>query len=246
MNLNKEVCIMFSGGSDSTLAAALLTKDFETIHLLTFKHSAIAQPEKSKINLERLQKKYTNNKFIYQVIDVEDYFHKFYYTNYLSNFFKFGLYIENICIACKLSMFTGAVKYCLKNNLHIIASGANKKSGIVFADQMSENVDSLRGCLKRHNIEYLIPTFITKRSDWELYELGVTPFKDVKFPSPIAYKEQPGCYCGEMHSIYVHGYFFPLYGKERFSKIAQRHFKEKLKIFNQYIIEFKGEQDILN
>jgi tRNA(Ile)-lysidine synthase TilS/MesJ len=233
---DREICVLFSGGSDSTLTAALLADKFKKLHLITCKFSGMFNPSKSTINLERLRKKFSNNEFVYSIIDIEEYFRKYLYENYLKNFFKYGLYIENVCLACKLAMFTGAVKYCLENKLNYIASGANKTSGIVFADQMEENLEVLKKMLQKFSIEYITPTYEIKHSDWTLYDLGITPVKQVKWPSPEAYKEQPGCYFGKMHSIIVHGYFFPFYGKEKFHKLVHRNFLNKLKVVEEMLL----------
>jgi len=190
INKSKNVCVLFSGGSDSTLTAALLAKDFKNIHLLTFKFSGIVLPEKSSVNAMRLKNFFKNTNFLHKIIDVDKYFKNFYYEKFFTYFKKYGLYVE-------------------------------------------------RKILKNYGFEYLTPVYEIERSDWELYKMGITPVKDVKYPSPIAYKNQPGCYYGKMHSIYVHGYFFPIYGRKKFLQIACKHFKDKIETFKIFLEKFK-------
>lgn len=241
MNQENQVCILFSGGSDSTLTAASLAQEFKKIHLLTFKFYGVVNPEKSTINLERLKRKYADVEFIYRIIDTEEFFMMFYYKNFLRDLLKFGLYVENICLSCKLAMFAAAADYCFKNGIELIASGANKKSGLVFADQKINNIEILNNCFNKYGIKYLTPTYEKERTDWLLYDLGITPVRDVKFPSPEAYKEQPGCFYGMMHSIFVHGYFLPLYGSKRYFKLVDAHFQEKLKELDLYLSKLKKQ-----
>ena len=239
INKSKNVCVLFSGGSDSTLTAALLAKDFKNIHLLTFKFSGIVLPEKSSVNAMRLKNFFKNTNFLHKIIDVDKYFKNFYYEKFFTYFKKYGLYVENICVACKMAMITGAIEYAFQNQIFTIASGANKRSRFVFADQMEPNITLLRKILKNYGFEYLTPVYEIERSDWELYKMGITPVKDIKYPSPIAYKNQPGCYYGKMHSIYVHGYFFPIYGRKKFLQVACKHFKDKIEILKTFLEKFK-------
>jgi 7-cyano-7-deazaguanine synthase in queuosine biosynthesis len=230
------VSVLFSGGSDSLLAAALLADRFKKIHLLTFKFSGIMEPEKTEVSRMRLQKKFTDVEFIPQLIDTDKLFKMIYLGNYWADFRKYGLFIGNVCATCKLAMFTAALKYNVENDVHYIASGVNERSGIIFIDQNAYSIEQLNAFFYKYGSEYLTPSYKIRRTDWKLFEMGVTPQKDVKLTDQ-AYANQPGCYFGYMFSIYAHGYFLPFRGKEKYDEISRRYFDEKLNLCDQYLQE---------
>ena len=235
-----ELSVLFSGGSDCTLAAALLADRFNRIHLLTFKFSGIVEPEKTEVSMRRLQKKFSDVEFVHRIIDTDDLFKKLYLGTYWSDFKRYGLFIGNICATCKLAMFTATLKYNVENNIHYIASGVNERSGIIFVDQSAYSIEKLNSFFKKFGSEYLTPSYEIRRTDWKLFEMGVSPHKDVKL-TDRAYKNQPGCYFGFMFSIYAHGYFLPFHGQKKYDEISRRYFDEKLKQCDQYLQAILGK-----
>ena len=235
----KELSVLFSGGSDSTLAAALLADRYNKIHLLTFKFSAVVEPEKTEVSRMRLQKRFSNVEFVHRIIDTDNLFKELYLGSYWSDFRRYGLFSGNVCTTCKLAMFTSALKYNVENDIHYIASGVAERSGIIYIDQSAYGVKKLNSLFEKYGSEYLTPTFKIRRTDWKLFEMGVTPHKDVKL-TDRAYADQPGCYFGFMFSIYAHGYFLPFRGKKKYDDISRRYFDEKLRLCDQYMQKISG------
>jgi 7-cyano-7-deazaguanine synthase in queuosine biosynthesis len=231
-----EVSVLFSGGSDCTLAAALLADRFNKIHLLTFKFSGNEEPEKTEVSRMRLQKRFPDVEFVQRIIDTDNLFKRLYLGTYWSDFTRYGLFIGNVCATCKLAMFTATLKYNVENDIHYIASGVNERSGIVFIDQSAYSIGELDSFFRKYRSSYLTPSYNIRRTDWELFEMGVTPIKNVKL-TDRAYENQPGCYFGYMFSIYVHGYFLPFWGKKKYDEISQKYFDEKLRLCERYLDE---------
>ena len=228
------VSVLFSGGSDSMLAAALLADRFNKIHLLTFKTSTIVEPEKTEVSRMRLRTRFPDVNFVDRIIDIDNLFKELYLGNYWSDFRRYGLFIGNVCATCKLAMFTAALKYNVENDIHYIASGVNERSGIIFIDQDVYSIQKLNSFFEKYGSQYLTPTYKIRRTDWKLFEMGVTPHRDVKL-TDRAYENQPGCYFGYMFSIYAHGYFLPFRGKNKYDKISRRYFDKKLMLCDQYL-----------
>ncbi|MCK4792246.1 MAG: 7-cyano-7-deazaguanine synthase [Desulfobacteraceae bacterium] len=236
-----EVSVLFSGGSDCTLAAALLADRFNKIHLLTFRFSGNMEPEKTEVSRMRLQKKFSDVEFVPRIIDTDNLFREIYLGAYWSDFRRYGLFIGNVCAACKLAMFTATLKYNVENDIHYIASGVNERSGIIFIDQDAYSIKQLDSFFEKYGSKYLTPSYKIRRTDWKLFEMGVTPHKDVKLTDQ-AYENQPGCYFGYMFSIYAHGYFLPFWGKKKYDEVSRRYFDEKLRLCDQYLQKILGNK----
>ena len=130
---SKEMSIMFSGGSDSTLAAALMMDHFDRIHLLTFFHSGIPLSEKSDINAAKLADKFGKVRIIHKFINFENLFKVLYYNSYLNSIIKYRSYLTPCsCIACQLAMHTCQFYRILKiiSSMHAMGINMKKKACI--------------------------------------------------------------------------------------------------------------------
>ena len=58
---DNNVCVQFSGGSDSTLTAYKVAKEFDKVHLLTFRHFGHIDIENSRLSFAKLDKKIPKN-----------------------------------------------------------------------------------------------------------------------------------------------------------------------------------------
>ena len=153
-----EAVILFSGGTDSTLTAALLQDKFDLIHLITYDRFGIFEVENSKENAKKLQEKYGKEKFIHRIINFDEVFKRISYEKYFKNLMKFGFMNLSTCGLCKLSMHVLTVVYCLENKVSYVADGANKGMEI-FPAQMDTVLEQLRHMYGEFDIEYTNPVF---------------------------------------------------------------------------------------
>ena len=158
MEENKPVGILFSGGTDSTLTAALLTKEYKKIHLITFDRLGIFEVKNSEKNYKRLQNKFPETEFVYKIIDFNDVFKKISYQNYIRNLTKYGFMNLSTCGLCKLSMHIAMIAYCLENQIEQVSDGANRGMEI-FPAQMDIIIEKLRDFYKTYGISYTNPVF---------------------------------------------------------------------------------------
>jgi len=158
MNNDNPVGVLFSGGTDSTLTAALLTKEFKEVHLITFDRLGIFEVKNSEKNYLRLQEKFPETKFIYKIIDFNDVFKKISYQNYIRNLTKYGFMNLSTCGLCKLSMHIAMIAYCLDNEIKFVSDGANRGMEI-FPAQMDIIIEKLRDFYLSYGIDYTNPVF---------------------------------------------------------------------------------------
>lgn len=153
-----EAIVLYSGGTDSTLTASMLSKQFDRIHLITYDRFGIFEVENSQNNAKKLQEKYGEEKFVHKIINFDKIFQKIAYKKYLKNMAKYGFMNLSVCGLCKLSMHVMTVVYCLENDIKYVADGANKGMEI-FPAQMDVVLDELREMYLEFGIEYTNPVF---------------------------------------------------------------------------------------
>lgn len=157
MNKNKAI-VLFSGGTDSTLTSALLTKDFDEIHLITYNRFGFHAAENTETQANMLKEKYGQDKFVHRLINVDDLFKHVSYENYLYNIKKFGFFNLSTCGLCKLSMHIKTIDYALENGIKTVADGANKAMSM-FPSQMEPVIQEMKKLYQGFGIDYINPVF---------------------------------------------------------------------------------------
>ncbi|MFX1392839.1 MAG: hypothetical protein ACFFAH_04610 [Promethearchaeota archaeon] len=235
---------MYSGGSDSTLTAALMCDQFEEVHLLSYFHRGIPLIERTKINVKRISKKYRNNKIIHKLINIEDLYKKIYYDKYFKDLLKYKTYITSCsCNACQLAMHAATVIYCLKNSIYYVCDGYKREKKHIYAFMAKEGINETKKFYKKFNIEYANPVYDIVRTDWELFEMGITQKKNVKFPyERLDFSTQHHCHNGTLVNAYLMGYYMPIFGQRKNLEISIDYWKEKIEFLINYIKKFKKKQ----
>jgi len=227
-----EAGIQFTGGKDSTLLAAVMAREFERVHLLSFRHPLIVGLDKVPLNVAKLRLLYGVDKFPHTVIDNERLLRQLYAGHWLQDLGKYKTYAaNNFCGACRLSMITHTVIYCLRNRIAFVRDGANR-TGFDLSQQVWA-LAVLERFYKEYSIDYDSPMYDTSRNDIELLELGLAADKPLIF-----YRSQPLCRGGgEVHNIYFRCYFLPLYGREARRRRDLEWLQDKLSLCRKCISE---------
>lgn len=237
MNTKGEVSIPFSGGSDSTLVAAMMCGQFEKVHLLTYFHSGMPLAEKSKINAKNLANRFGKDKIIHKLINFEEFFKRLYYGSYLKDIEKYKGYMTPcFCNACQIAMHAKTILYNIENNIHFACDGYKREKRLLYVFMAEEGIKETRNFYKEYHIDYKNPVYNIVRTDWKLFEMGITPKKNVKFPHELLdFSTQHHCKTGIIVNAYLMGYFFPLYGQEASARISIKYWREKIEISKGYI-----------
>lgn len=94
----EQVTVMFSGGTDSMLAAAIGAETFKKVHLVTFHTSQMSHWERSRKGAQMLIDRYGADKVVHRIIDNDLLFRKLYLGNYFRDLKRYGLYLT--CMVC--------------------------------------------------------------------------------------------------------------------------------------------------
>lgn len=259
-----EIVICYSGGTDSTAAAALMAEKFDRLHLITYRHSGLAHVENSARNIEKLKELFGQDKFLHVIISTEKLYQMVTYANYLSDLKNHGLFVLSSCGLCHLAMHIRTLIYCLDHGITEVADGANKNSDH-FPAQMAPVLEGIKEIYGRFGVNFSSPVFdyeFPEDLDWKhkfglvdnvkppsgkttgqlLYEKGIMPEENVK-GTPTDRKMQPRCFQLTMHNLFSLKYYIPRYGKDEYIEGTARFYKEKIEYFTGEIEKYLEDKE---
>ena len=158
MRENK-MAVLFSGGTDSTLAAALAAETHEKVHLVTYDRFGLFDTESNTGRAARtLIDRLGSQKIVHDIVRYDALFKYTSYENYLSNLMRYRFFLLSTCGLCKLAMHVRTIVYCLDNDIGHASDGANKGMDL-FPAQMENVLAEIRGLYKEFGITYTNPVF---------------------------------------------------------------------------------------
>lgn len=262
--VGESVAILFSGGTDSTLTAALLQENFKVVHLVTYDRFGFHSTDNTSIQAAMLKKKYGADRFVHTYHNVDKLFKYLSYENYFRNVKKHGFFNLSTCGLCKLSMHVCTIKYCLDNNIKYVADGANQAMSMEPA-QMKSVIDELRNMYLHFDINYFNPVFemdgptdkgFIEKSNLQIIKSDInnidlaraestqTPGHKLHqlglAPSPNVKgteydrKRQPRCFQFILFNIFAIKYFLATKTYEQYAEMTTEFYKDKIR----HMIEF--------
>lgn len=269
----KETVVLFSGGTDSTLTAALAAHEFDRVHLITYVRFGFFSIENSRLNVGKLRNKFGHDKFTHQIIKIDKLSKFVFYERYFMNFFKHRFFLLSNCGLCKLAMHLRSILFCLDNKIGNICDGANKGMDI-FPAQMRRVLEEIKKMYKDFSINYTNPVFELEEpqgldfveklnlvkispdyknsdSDKEKDKLtaGYKLFKLGLMPlenvkgTGLDKKMQARCFQLILFNIFVRWYY--MYGRsyEQYEQATLVFFKEKIIFFKRLIEEYRNNKE---
>lgn len=177
----KGAALLYSGGSDSSLAACLLAQEFPTVYLNTFMRFGFMAVGDSSVHYERMKDRFPNTDFIHKIIPVGKFYAEVESHNYFSGLKKFGFMSFASCGICKVSLHWRNLLFCLENGIRYAADGA-----VVDAEEFAEQnprilMPELKSFYKDFGVELVHPVYQEGLSTEEsLYDLGITDQPHIK------------------------------------------------------------------
>lgn len=256
MGRRSEAVVLYSGGTDSTCAAAIMAGEFDRIHLLTFKRFGFSCVENASRNVGLLKKKFATVIFKHEFIDVDRLLRYIGYSRFFQDIFKYGYFTLSNCVFCCLAGHFRALYYCLDNKISDIADGVTREWSF-FPSHMEKAILLFRQMYSEFGIKYYTPVydfdvpeparFIDKLSPGRtlpkdnidypknttgnyLYKLGILPSVNVK-GTALDHNMQPICFQFILHHIFIYWYYMATHDYRDFELLTLRFLKEKIDIF---------------
>jgi hypothetical protein len=260
----KELAVLYSGGTDSTCAAALMARDFDRVHLLTYSRFGVFSVEHARVNVQKLKDKFGEEKFIHRIINIDKLFNAVSYSRYIPTLAKHGLFLLTTCGLCKLTMHIRTLVYCLDNDVGYVCDGANKNMDHA-SDQIRGFIGELKALYRGHGIEYAVPVYELDHPDdigWfdklgmerlpgverekksggvttgeELFRMGLFPQKNMKGTKEDR-QMQARCFQLVLANIFANWVYIPKHGLEKYKDECVKLYKEKIEYFDGLIREY--------
>jgi hypothetical protein len=254
----QKVLLLYSGGTDSTLCAALLAQKYSEVHLLTLSRRGIFNIKNSACNVKKLRAAFKNVKFIHTIKSCENFFRFLSYERFFTNIRKFGFFNLSTCGICKLSMHISAIEYALENSIALAADGANQGMDI-YPAQMKEVIVLIRELYTIAGLTLVNPVFhldgirdndFLKRLDIDvkknsgptagkkLYKMGLMPEENVK-GSDLDRKMQAQCFGLILFHIFAKWYFLENHSMQEYIDKTVQFYNFKIKMLTPLIKELK-------
>ncbi|MBU4334701.1 MAG: hypothetical protein KKD07_09700 [Candidatus Omnitrophica bacterium] len=235
-----------------------MSKEYDRVHLLTFKRFGLFCMDNIKYNIPRLKDSCGKDKFLHKVIDINKLFEEVSYNRYLHYLKKYNFMVLSTCGLCKLSMHVRALIYCVENNVKYVCDGSNKYSGNgYFPAQMPSVINELKKMYSLFDIEYLTPVLeFNEPPDigWfdrlGIKENSLIPSEQNNGPAgettgsllhkmnffpennvkgtKLDHKMQARCFQLILFNIFLYGYYLPLHGEKPYLRTTHLFFKDKI------------------
>lgn len=224
--------VHFSGGSDSTLAAAFCAERFEKVHLITYdRFSFLGARNYTLPNFQRLCRIYGEKKFARVIYPVGRWHKEICYDRYFYFARKYKLAVTSLAF-CKLSMHWYSAVYCIGNGIKTVADGVVPYMDIYPDQNAAISLGRLREFYQRLGISYENPVYaIAGKVEQLLYDKGIidTPVvRGTEEDKQVFYAEQV------VFALFVK-YYTGKHGKDAYEKVLSALFGEKIDFMKRTI-----------
>jgi len=154
----EDIAVLYSGGTDSTLAAAISAERFRKIYLVTYDRFGLFETENTRGAAQDLMTRFGEDRIHHDILRYDGLFRFTSYENYLANLYKHRFFLLSTCGLCKLAMHVRTIVYCIDNKIQHACDGANKGMDL-FPAQMDCVLKELKKLYGRFGISYSNPVF---------------------------------------------------------------------------------------
>lgn len=240
--MRSEATVLFSGGTDSTLAAARILEDHKKVTLLTFNPSFLFFIGNSRKHAQKLMETCGTHRVSHIIIDIREVFEVIFTRNFWHDIKKYGPgMVVQLCHGCRLAMYTQSIIYNLEHGIKYIADGSIRKQSTT-PEQMECVIESNRKFYKeKFGIIHFSPIYEEDKSDVKLSKLGIA-LKDNLKRQFIFFDTQPTCPFGVPADVYGKIFYRKLFCDPVTESLDYN--REKHTIMSRYIKEYFDSKKI--
>jgi hypothetical protein len=203
ITVKNEAMIGYSGGIDSTVAAAKLGEQYDKVHLNTYIPGTLILIKQSKKNAKRLRETLGEDRIQHNIINIKPIcgqIRKGFSKDYF-NYFK-GDAPAMFCMACKLGMHTHNVIYCLENGVPYPMDGSVRTQAS-HPEMMPGVLNVISQFYAEYNLRFKTPVYDFGSKDEELEYLRDRGFKLGPVFGESDYRTiQPVCLLGPFYTVW--------------------------------------------
>jgi len=156
MKNGNQQLLLFSGGRDSTLVAAMLMNNQIPLHLITADNGCGLFKEPLYIRYNELKNKYSDLLITHHIMSIAGSFREIALLNIENDILKFQKNL--VLLGEKLAMMAHAIVYCIRNEIKIINDGLTKYQDR-FSEQREIAKTYLQNLCTEYNVIYKSPIY---------------------------------------------------------------------------------------
>ncbi len=228
--------IMFSGGSDSTLAAAIMLRQCEFVRLFTCDPGYVFFLHNSKVNARTLVQHYGADRVKHEIVDVRPLVKRILRDNLRQDWRDYGFNMTTLmCLGCRLAMHTAAIIYNLEHGIPYLADGSIRDQSNSPEQLLAVLERNRRFYRERYGIQHVSPIYEESASDQLAFELGVTKVRGLK-KQFVFFDTQATCIFGVPADVYGKLFYGRAMGDQR-ERDSVRYLQDKHALMRQIIEE---------
>lgn len=226
--------VLFSGGTDSTLAAAQMLDECDKVTLLTFDPGYLLFIENTRVHAKKLQEKFGRDRVEHQIIDIRHFIKDILGSDVNGDLREYGFNMSSlVCLGCRLSMHAFAIYWCLDNGVPYLADGSIRAQSTIPEQMESVIRRNRRFYSQEYGIRHFSPIYEESESDQRLSELGIADKKRLKRQF-ILFDTQATCVFGVPADVYGRLFYGGLVGDTR-EKDSEQYCAEKYPLMQDVI-----------
>jgi hypothetical protein len=207
--------VLFSGGTDSTLAAAQMLDECEKVTLLTFQPGYLLFIENTRVHARALQARYGEDRVQHEIIDIRPFIGQILGEHVGADLREYGFNMASlVCLGCRLSMHAFAIAWCLERGVPYLADGSIRAQSTIPEQMESVIRRNRRFYSEVYGIRHFSPIYEEAESDRRLDALGITGKRRLK-KQFILFDTQATCVFGVPADVYGRLFYGGLVGSQR-------------------------------
>jgi hypothetical protein len=231
----------------------MAAETFKKVHLLTFRTSQMAHPERSCLSSQNLIERFGADKIVHHIIDNDALFRKFYFSQYQRDLRKYGLYLTClVCPACGVGFQVRSLVYCRAFECRYIWDGLQSEGTKehLYPGLQPEVQGILTDLYSDYGVIRESPVYDISRTDYALYERGITDKRGLKLRALLDsdmsnanfkeqldrwHKTQADCTGNVVGLLYLTCGFLPKHGQEASRRLMTDYFAERVAMARKYL-----------
>jgi predicted subunit of tRNA(5-methylaminomethyl-2-thiouridylate) methyltransferase len=228
-----DASVLFSGGSDSTLAAVRMLERHQRVHLLTFEQGLVLFIERSRAHASLLRSRFGESRVTHHVINITELFHRVFVGDLRHDLTTYGPALcVQVCHGCRIAMHAHAILFNLLHGVRYLADGnIRKQESEPF--QLRSMMAFNQKYYEQFGVVYCSPIYEEEHSDRVLEQMGLSVRSNLKRQF-ILFDTQATCAVGVPADVYGRLFYRGLM-KERHRMDSERYRMEKEPLFRQFL-----------
>ena len=207
--------VLFSGGTDSTLAAAQMLEECDRVTLLTFDPGYLYFLGRTRVHADKLVAKFGADRVEHLIIDIRDFIGQILGSDVKGDLGEYGLNMTSlVCLGCRLSMHAYAIVWCIQNQVPYLVDGSIRAQSTIPEQMESVIRRNRRFYSEEYGIHHFSPIYEESDSDRRLEELGIADKRRLKRQF-ILFDTQATCAFGVPADVYGRLFYGKLVAGQR-------------------------------